>query len=297
MRFNVSSASEDDSSSVGHEGITKATGLPDSLPAYSGDPDGHPAVARKDRSGSGGGPESLAAASSRRSSIAAAIVVGLIAVSVPSLLIVNAVRVLASDWFVRYELELDGFPSDRYGFTRSERIDLALTGLRSIEPGSEGIALLERAALPDGSRAFNDRELRHMADVRRLLGRALNAQLAALALILALALASSRSTRWRSVVPRGLVIGSLGTLGILVVAVPVVLLGFDGLFLRFHEVFFSGETWRFSTKDTLLRLYPEVFWQHAARLASAIVFLQAIAVALFACFWLRGVRPVSQGAA
>ena len=75
----------------------------------------------------------------------------------------------------------------------------------------------------------------------------------------------------------------------------VVLLGFDGLFLRFHEVFFSGNTWRFSTRDTLLRLYPEVFWQHAGRLASAIVVLQSIVVALFACFWLRGVRPVSQG--
>jgi len=232
--------------------------------------------------------------SSRRSSIAVAIVVGLTAVTVPSLLVVNAVRVLANDWFVRYELELDGFPPDRYGFSDSERVDLALTGLRSIEPGSEGIALLERAALPDGSRAFSGRELRHMADVRRLLGTALNVQLAVLVLVLALALASSRSRRWRSVIPQGLLIGSLGTLGILAVAVPVVLLGFDGFFLRFHEVFFTGDTWRFSTRDTLLRLYPEVFWQHAARLASAIVVLQAIVAALVARWWLRKIRPLSR---
>ena len=232
--------------------------------------------------------------SSRRSSIAVAIVVGLIAVTVPSLLVVNAVRVLANDWFVRYELGLDGFPIDRYGFTGSERVELALTGLRSIEPGSEGIVLLERAALPDGSRAFNGRELRHMADVRRLLGNALNVQLAVLVLVLALALASSRSTRWRCVVPRGLLIGSLGTLGILAAAFPVVLLGFDGLFLRFHEVFFAGDTWRFSTTDTLLRLYPEVFWQHAARLVSAIVVLQAIAAALVARWWLYKIRSVSR---
>ena len=81
-----------------------------------------------------------------------------------------------------------------------------------------------------------------------------------------------------------------------VVAVPVILLGFDGLFLRFHEVFFSGDTWRFSTTDTLLRLYPEVFWQHTAQLASAIVVVQAVAVALVARWWLRRLRPVSRGA-
>ena len=47
------------------------------------------------------------------------------------------------------------------------------------------------------------------------------------------------------------------TLGIAALAVPVILLGFDGFFLRFHEVFFSGDTWRFSDTDTLLRIYPE----------------------------------------
>lgn len=228
--------------------------------------------------------------SGRGSSIAAAIVVALIALTVPSLFVVNAVRVLANDWFVRYEL--DRFPPDRHGFTGPERVDLALTGLRSIEPGSEGIVLLDRAALPDGSQAFTDRELRHMADVRRLLGRALDAQLALLALVAAAAFALSRSMRWRSVIPRGLLIGSLGTLGILVVAVPVVVFGFDRLFEGFHGVFFAGDTWRFSAEDTLLRLYPEVFWQHAARLAAVLVVVQAIPVVLVSRGWLRRISTV-----
>lgn len=241
-----------------------------------------------------GGSEAAARASSRRSSIAAAVVVGLVAVAVPSLFVVNAVRVLANDWFVRYEL--DGFPPERYGFTRSERVDLALIGLRSIEPGSEGIVLLERATLPDGSEAFNERERRHMADVRLLLGRALNAQLALLVLVVGIAFAFARSIRWRSIIPRGLLIGSLGTLGILTVAVPVVLLGFDSLFSGFHGIFFTGDTWRFSTRDTLLRLYPEVFWQHAARLGAAIVAIQAVVALLVARWWLRKVHRVSRSA-
>ena len=236
----------------------------------------------------------MARFSNWRTSIGAAVVVGLIAVSVPPLLVANAVRVLANDWFVRFELERDGFPPDRYGLIGSERLELALTGLRSIQPGSDGIALLERATLPDRSRAFNTRELRHMADVRGVLGNALTAQLALLLVLLVLALALFRSPRWRSVVPRGLLIGSLGMLAIAALATPVILLGFDGFFLRFHEVFFTGDTWRFSSKDTLLRLYPEVFWRNTAQLAAAIVVGQAIAFALVARWWLGSVRAVSR---
>lgn len=223
-------------------------------------------------------------------SLAAAVVVGVIAVTVPPLLVVSALRVLATDWFVRYELGRDGVPPDRYGLTSPERLELALTGLRSIQPGSEGIVLLERATLPDGSLAFNGRELRHMADVRRLLGTAFKAQQAVLVLLSVLALALFRSSRWRAVIPRGLLFGALGTLGVAALAVPVILLGFDGFFLRFHELFFAGDTWRFSTTDTLLRLYPELFWQHTAQLASAIAVVQAVVVALVARWWLRRIR-------
>ena len=66
---------------------------------------------------------------------------------------------------------------------------------------------------------------------------------------------------------------------------PVILLGFDGFFLRFHEVFFSGSSWRFSDTDTLLRIYPEVFWQDTAKLAAGIVVVQAVIVGLAAWWW------------
>src|SRR5687767_10802037 len=94
--------------------------------------------------------------------------VAVIAVLVPVTLIANGLAVVASDAFVRWELGRDGFPSDRYGLSDEQRKELALLGLRSIEPGSEGVVLLERATLPDGSPAFDARELAHMEDVRTL---------------------------------------------------------------------------------------------------------------------------------
>jgi len=204
--------------------------------------------------------------------------------------VVNSFRVLAHDWFVRHELAGEGFPTDRYGLSGSERLDLALTGLRSIRPESEGIVLLERATLPDGSPAFDRRELRHMADVRSRLGAAFAAQLAVVVILAVATFAFLRPPRWRAVVPRGLLIGSLATLGIAALAVPVILLGFEGFFLRFHEIFFSGDSWRFSHTDTLLRIYPEVFWQDTAQLAAGIVVAQAVVIAGVAALWLRRVK-------
>ena len=159
----------------------------------------------------------------------------LIAVAVPAILVVDGFRVLATDTFVEWELGRSGFPPDLYGFDTEQRTALAKLGLRSIEPASEGIVLLGQATLPNGSPAFGERELTHMQDVRRLFGAALRLQLVALIAIVALGLALWR-TRLRAAVPAGLLAGSLATLAIAALAVPVILLGFDGFFVRFHEV-------------------------------------------------------------
>jgi integral membrane protein (TIGR01906 family) len=228
--------------------------------------------------------------------VATALGVLVIALALTPIFVVNAFRVLATDRFVRDEIERDGFPADAYGMTTPERVRLALTGLHSILPDRDGIVLLERSRLPDGSKAFDQRELRHMADVRSRLGVAYRAQLVACVVLLALALGLARSPRGRSVVPGGLLFGSLVTLGIAALTVPMILLGFDGFFLRFHETFFSGNSWQFSDTDTLLRIYPELFWQDTAKLAAAMVVGQAIVVGLGAGWWLRRVTRVPRSA-
>ena len=228
-------------------------------------------------------------AGSPAAGVVAAVLVVAIGLSVTPILVVNAFRVLSTGTFVRFELGRDGFPPDRYGFTEAQRRALALTGLRSIQPGSAGIVLLDRAKLPDGSPAFGERELAHMRDVRTLFGHALRLQLVAIALIAVLALALAR-TRHRAVVPLGLLAGAVATLAIAVLAVPVILLGFDGFFTRFHEVFFSGDSWRFDDSDTLIRIYPERFWQDVSQLAAGIAVLQALVLVPLAWWWLRRAR-------
>ncbi len=196
---------------------------------------------------------------------------------------------LATDAFVDWELGRDGFPLDLYGFTTEQRTALAKLGLRSIEPGSEGIVLLERATLPNGSPVFVERELTHMQDVRTLFGAALRTQLVALIAIVVLGLALWR-TRLRNAVPAGLLAGSLATLAIALLAVPVILLGFDGFFVRFHEIFFSGDSWQFSNADTLIRIYPEQFWVDVSRIAAGLAVAQAMILGALSWWWLRTAR-------
>ena len=213
----------------------------------------------------------------------------LIALAVPAILVVDGFRVLATDTFVEWELGRDGFPPDLYGFTNEQRTSLAKLGLRSIEPGTQGIVLLERATLPNGSPAFVERELTHMQDVRTLFVGALRAQLVALIAIVVLGLVLWR-TRLRTAVPAGLLAGSLATLAIALLAVPVILLGFDGFFVRFHEIFFSGDSWQFSNADTLIRIYPEQFWVDVSRITAALAVLQAIILGALSWWWLRTAR-------
>jgi len=217
------------------------------------------------------------------------VVAVLVALAVPAILVLTGFRVLATDAFVEWELARDGFPRDPYGLDTAQRTALAKLGLRSIEPGSEGIVLLERATLPDGSPAFGERELTHMRDVRSLFGAALRAQLVAALAIAVLALLLVR-TRLRAAVPAGLLAGSLATLAIAVLAVPVILLGFDGFFVRFHEIFFSGDSWQFANSDTLIRIYPEQFWVDVSRITAGLAVTQAILLAALSWWWLRTAR-------
>ena len=145
--------------------------------------------------------------------------------------------------------------------------------------------LLEQATLPDGSPAFDERELTHMQDVRSLF---VPLQWGGLAVMLALAIlaVALARTRLRTVVPRGLLVGALATLGIALIAVPLILLGFDDFFTGFHEMLFEGDSWRFSSTDTLIRIYPERFWEDVSTLAAGFTVAQALLLGALAWWWL-----------
>jgi integral membrane protein (TIGR01906 family) len=209
----------------------------------------------------------------RRQALVLSVIVGL---AVPAALLGNGLWLLVNDWYVHAEYARPGFPDDRYGLTSSQRTELALVGLDAIHPfNSRGVDVLREARLPEGGAAFNGRELVHMSDVRGLVGNVLLAHLLAVAAIVTIAFAA-HARRLSGVVSRGLLWGSGLTLGIAGALGLYMLANFDGFFVQFHEALFTGDTWRFRSGDTLLRLYPDAFWSDFAGLLAGLTVLQAI---------------------
>ena len=206
---------------------------------------------------------------------------------IPFLLVVAAIRIVANPWFVNFEYNRPGFPPDAYGFTLEQRTPLGLAGLYSVVPEGGGMALLEQAKLPNGEPAFNAREIKHMRDVRILMGEAFPVTLIGIALLIVLAIVFRKNTHYRDVIPQALGAGSILTLVLLVGLIAYVLLNFDSFFLTFHRLFFEGDTFMFRLDDTLIRLYPEQLWSDAAILIGVLTGAMAVAVLAISGVWLK----------
>jgi integral membrane protein (TIGR01906 family) len=220
--------------------------------------------------------------------IVAALLSLAIAVAVPVILVVDGLRAITSAWYVQAVYDHGGVSSDPYGLSPRQRTRLALVGLHSILPqAGEGLQALRAARLPNGKRAFQPREVRHMADVRTLLGRAYSFQLAALAVLAALTLALTFSPSLRTLVPRSLRRGAWLTLGLAAVVALLVVADYGAFSTPFHRLFFTGSSWRFADTDMLRRLYPDRFWMDTAIVVGAVAVGQAAAFLALARLWKR----------
>lgn len=211
-----------------------------------------------------------------------------VSILVPPILATNVVRAVAAAWYVRFEYGRDGFPPDRYGLTRAQRTDLAITGLHSILPRYDrGMEELRRARLPSGRPAFGEREVRHMRDVRRVLDVLYPAHLAAIAAVAALAALLGLRPATRTVVARGLAGGAGLTLALAAGTAVLVRASYDTFERVFHGLFFDEGTWRFADETTLRRLYPDRFWSDTAVAIGGGAAAQAVLLLGLALLWAR----------
>jgi integral membrane protein (TIGR01906 family) len=67
--------------------------------------------------------------------------------------------------------------------------------------------------------------------------------------------------RWSVYYLKGLQRGGILTLILIGLIILSVLVAFNYIFVIFHEIFFKAGTWTFLYSDTLIRLFPERFWQ------------------------------------
>ena len=185
----------------------------------------------------------------------------LVIILIPFLLVMTSVRLLITPVFPQVEYNLPRFPEDEFGFTKTDRLYWSKLAVEYLVNG-EGIGFLADLLFEDGTAIFNQRELSHMQDVKEVVQGMIKSWIAIiLALILIYMLAyrlKNRKEFWQS-----FELGGWVTIGLIGLIIITVLTSFDALFIGFHRIFFTGDTWLFYTSDTLIRLFPERFWSDA----------------------------------
>jgi integral membrane protein (TIGR01906 family) len=236
-----------------------------------------------------------------------------IIVGVPVVLTLTNVRLLMTPTFPDVMYNLPGFPNDFYGFTKAQRLYWSKRSLDYILSNSgagkiEEWKFPEDGVSPEGTTAptvetcsdygnlygprdctyfYNDREVKHMVDVRNVTGGVL----AVWAILGVVSLASIgglyyfrelEALRW------GLLWGAAATFIILVGLVIFMGLGFTTFFEFFHRTFFAEGTYTFLWSDSLIRLFPLAFWFNTFMFVGLATLAEAGLVAALAWWGLRG---------
>lgn len=221
--------------------------------------------------------------STGRSVPAWARVVSVIVVAlIPIVLVLTSVRLLLTQAFIRLDYAVPGFPVDTFGFTMQDRLYWAPIDLDYLL-NSSGIDFLGNLRFDSGRPVYNERELRHMVDVKTLVGAALRVWAVGLIIIgiLLIVLWRGRQSHqaWKAIRA-----GAVGTLGLMVLLGAGIGAAFSTLFVGFHRIFFTGDTWLFYYSDTLIRLFPEQFWQFAFAMIAVATLVEA-GVLFFLARW------------
>jgi integral membrane protein (TIGR01906 family) len=203
----------------------------------------------------------------------------------PWFLALTSIFPLLSSPFLRLQYARPDVPSSSR-FTPQERQAFAEAAAHYLI-SREGIEYLADLTDHEGLPLFNERELSHMVDVKLLLGKAV-----ALDVVFGLLLAGSlgvlltqRETRNRT--PFYLLLGSLVTFALCICTIVAVPLQFRWFFVEFHHLLFIGETWLFPRSDTLIQLFPEMFWFDALQSWILLIIAEAIALGAGTYIWMR----------
>ena len=202
----------------------------------------------------------------------------LVALLVPIALTMTVVRLMLSPLYINIEYRMPGFPTDYYGFTQADRLVYGNIA-RQYLLNSAGVSFLRDLHFPSGQPMYNERELKHMVDVKNTVKAALNVWIISLVILAGLGIWAWLG-KWWPAYARGLGRGGWLSVFLLGAVLLLVLLSFGLVFVTFHDVFFQPGTWTFEYSDTLIRLFPERFWRDIFLAVGGLTLLGGLAVGL-----------------
>ncbi|MGM7775241.1 TIGR01906 family membrane protein [Arthrobacter sp. KNU-44] len=202
----------------------------------------------------------------------------LLAAFYPVVLLVLAIRAVASPLFLWVEYYRPGFPGDGYGFNADDRMTYGSYALDYLSNWS-GPRYLGELVNHNGEKLFKEGEVSHMADVKTVMLSAFGAG----ALMIIIGIIAMIYLRKRSTggIRRGLFAGSIVTLVLILGLGTLAGLGWQQFFTDFHHIFFANGTWTFALDDTLIRLFPGQYWMDSGIAIGALVFITALLTLIF----------------
>lgn len=206
-----------------------------------------------------------------------------IIVGLPPVIVLSGLYILMSPAYIRYEYGKAGFPQATR-LSEEQRYTAAVECIRYLRTGM-GIEALQRL---EGTQEplFNERELRHMVDVKGVTRGVLAFHRMCTVLVLGAVLYLACYG------PEGECARRLAQgagLTIVLVALPLIaaVVNFDWFFTAFHRVFFEGDTWLFLYTDTLIQLFPLPFWFDIVQLWVLGAIIASCILGGLALWWLR----------
>ena len=189
------------------------------------------------------------------------ILIVFLALFIPFIILMGGVRLIMNPAFAEFEYDRAGFPLDPYGMETQERKQWAGYSIRYLT-NSEPIDYLGNLQNFKGQKIFTESELSHMLDVKNVVQNALLAWYIIMGLSVAILGWFLIMGQWGSM-RQAFQAGGWVTIGLISALLIFLLVSFDTLFTRFHELFFAEGSWLFDESSTLIRLFPFVFWRDA----------------------------------
>jgi integral membrane protein (TIGR01906 family) len=205
----------------------------------------------------------------------------LIVIAMPFMIGLGAIRAVIMWDYPAWEYQR--IPSDQFGFTDAERLELAqatLAYLQRPEPAEQVIFMLEDLRLPgSGEPLYNEREIDHMIDVKVVADAMWRvAQIAIVIVTAGVLFLVARPFSHREAY-RAIFHGGVATTAVLLTIGLLIGLAWEFFFIQFHELLFPPGTWVFARTDSLIRLFPEQFWFDVGMIISGGALVTGILVA------------------
>ncbi len=210
------------------------------------------------------------------------IMVTLLVLSVPVILLLVNLYILATPGFIEFEYARPTFPQAE-GFSTDERLEAAIASVIYLR-SDQGIGALQSLRRGDEP-LYNTRELVHMADVKLVMHWATVVFWIAVGVFVVASIYVLRRRELWGRYPAYVFWGAVILFALILLIGLVALVGFDQFFYAFHRIFFTGDSWLFMSTDSLIRLFPLRFWQDAAMAWVILALAEAVVVGAAAYLW------------